>query len=279
MKNHLQSGFLCGALALTGLMAAVGPADAAVYRGTFHPTYGPPFESPALGWSGSLQVTVNDSCVSPNGSANLISCPGGIQINEAKVNLFEVNGNGDQVGGVQQVLDFGATSGVLGLGWLLNFDSNKNLKSANSTAFAALEGAAGDLTSWEDPANVEQGQAWFSLQFLGNYAQLYWFENKPSTIELLNLTDPFAFNGTCRENNGVDGLTTISPISAFGHIVYGGNTCGWSLPDNIDSKNGAFITFALVPEPATYALVPAALAIMGLVGVATRRRRSATLPQ
>ena len=247
-------------LAFAGLLATVAPADAAVYRGRFDPVYGDPFTSPALAWGGTLKVTVDDACVQP-GSLFLLSCFGGFQINEATVELYRV---GDPVDGhgaplvPRQTMDFGAAAGpgISGLNWALNFDGNADLVGANSTAFTSIKGAI-DETKYNDI-----DQAWFSLQFLGDYAQLYWFKKKPSALELLVLTT--GPESACRENGSV-----VIPGIPF---VYGGNTCGWSDPDNITS--GSFIRFERVPEPATYALVPAALGIMALVGLTTRRRRS-----
>jgi hypothetical protein len=165
-------------------------------------------------------------------------------------------------------MSFVPTSGILGLNWNLTFDTlTGNLTGARSSAFAAQEGAAGDLTSWEDPPNGEQGQAFFSAQFLGTYAQLYWFRDKPPTAELLQLTDPLTFNGNCR----INGINTTQAL------LFDANQCGWSDPDNF--SGGAFIEWSRVSEPASLALVPAALAIMGMVGLRTRRRRAVTLPQ
>ena len=70
-------------------------------------------------------------------------------------------------------------------------------------------------------------------------------------------------------------ITIFKVTTAF---FFDPNKCGWSDPDDI-STTGAFIEWSRVSEPATFALVPAALAIMGIVGLGTRRRHLATLPQ
>jgi hypothetical protein len=293
MKTQVQTALLSGVVALAGWAAAVDPAAAAVYRGRFDPLYGAPFTDPALAWGGTLQISVNDSCVVAGGSANLANCAGGIQITQSSVELYQATitdpGNPPTTPptyirtdpGESQTLNFGSTAGLNGLGWILNFDSNKNLTSVNSTAFNAIQGAANSsLTDYNaDDDNLDQ--AWFSLQFLGNYAQLYWFDKEPVT-GLLGIPDEVlltagittatrTYLGICRD----DDVVNIPGVVRF---FVGPDQCGWSDPDNI-SPFGAFITFERVPEPATFALVPAALAIMGMVGLRTRRRRSAALPQ
>ena len=284
MKTELQTALLSGALVLGGWVATVDPAASAVYRGRFDPVYGIPFQSPALGWAGSVEIAVNDSCLASNPSSlDLLTCAGGIRIEivQAFADLFEVNSSGDMVGVIQQTMNFVPSSGILGLNWNLTFDTTTgNLTGARSTAFAAQQGAAGELTRWEEVDSsgnplkdsagnpINQGQAWFSAQFLGTYAQLYWFNDQPTAAELVQLTDPLRFNGDCRVNG----------IKVTTACFFDPNKCGWSDPDGI-STTGAFIEWSRVSEPATFALVPAALAIMGLVGLGTRRRHLATLPQ
>ncbi|MBN8507134.1 MAG: hypothetical protein J0L57_00835 [Burkholderiales bacterium] len=275
MNARIHNRFLCGALALLGATAALAPAEAAVYRGRFDPVYGAPFTTPALAWAGTLEVAVDDSCVNPGTVTLLLDCPiGGFQINEAKVFLYTA---GDPVdadgfplpGSIKQTLDFGSAAGpaISGLGWQLTFDGSEDLTGAMSTAFPALQGAIDETRLNESPfSTTSTAQAYFSLQFLGQYAQLYWFQNEPSALELLALTAGYQDEGFCREN----GVVRIRPIWLIG---YSGNRCGWSDPENIDEL-GAFITFERVPEPATHTLVPAALALMGVAGMVSRRRRS-----
>jgi len=244
--------FVCsGALALAALAGAIPDADAAVYRGRFTPDYGAPF--PDLYWNGTLEVNAPDSCI-PNGpgTVTLLTCAG-LKITDANVNLYNKTAyhNNNAVAPLIS-LDFDA-EGWSGLNWSLSFGANKKLLGATSTAFSVLSGGSFAETMYNG------SPAFFSLQFLGDFAQLFWFENEPSDLELFALTQL----GLCSSN----GKNVIPP---FG--TYPGNTCGWSDPDNI-SKQGAFITFELVPEPASLALVPSALAAMGLAGLWTKRRR------
>ncbi len=232
------------------LFVAAAPAQSAVYRGIFDPVYGAPFDAPGLqlAWRGSLSVAVDDACVQP-GTVTLLTCFGGLQITEASIDVYNVSTN------ATQTMNFGAAAGagLLGLNWSLQFDANSQLIGANSTAFPSLQGAL-------DATVFGNEQAWFSLQFLGNYAQLYWFEEKPSAAELLYLTTKIGnFGGLCRDNG-------VNNVSFFGDD----NRCGWSDPDNM--SQGSFIRFAQVSEPATFALVPAALGLMGLVAVRSKRR-------
>jgi hypothetical protein len=291
MKTQVQTALLSGVVALAGWAAAVDPAAAAAFRGRFDPLYGAPFTDPALAWGGILDITVNDSCVVAGGSANLVNCAGGIQITQSSVELYAatVDSLGPPPiysrtpGGQSATLNFGSTAGLNGLGWNLNFDANKNLTSVNSTAFNAIKNTTVSSLSLTDlnGDDVYTDQAWFSLQFLGNYAQLYWFDKEPIT-GLLGIPDEVlltagvtvgarTFLGICRD----DDVVNVPRVVSF---FVGPDQCGWSDPDNI-SPFGASMRFERIPEPATFALVPAALAIMGMVGLRTRRRRSAPLPQ
>jgi hypothetical protein len=257
MRQSPIARFACtGAVALAAIAGVIPPADAAVYRGRFTPDYGDPF--PALYWNGTIEVSAPDACIPASpGSVSLLSCQG-MEITEATVNLYNKDDYDlDNSTAPLVTLDFGAV-GWNGLNWLLTFGENGMLVGATSTAFPAIKASDDDS---ETKYNGEP--AYFSLQFLGNYAQLYWFENEPTAAELLLLTD---ITKACREN----GETVIRPIWVLG---YDGNTCGWSDPDNINSALGAFITFERVPEPATLALVPAALGLMGFGSVLAKRRR------
>ena len=279
MKTRLQSALVAVAIAIYGCFATTVSVEAAVYRGRFDPTYGTPFNTPALGWAGSLEVIVDDSCVQP-GFVLLLSpsCGGSkFQITEAEVYLYRA-GTDTLIDGIpdapRQTLDFRAAAGpnISGLGWGLNFGPGGMLLGANSTAFPALQGVIEEtlLDAVLGPTTTKH--AFFSLQFLGQYAQLYWFEKEPSAAELLTLTTGVDDIGICRDN-GVTTIPSIPAIPFLGIKGYAGNKCGWSDPENIDQL-GAFIRFTQVPEPTTVALVPAALALMGLVGLRTRRRIS-----
>lgn len=271
-----------GALALAALVGALPSADAAVYRGRYTPDYGAPFKD--LYWNGTLEVSVPDSCIPANGGQVSIGTCQGMAITEATVNLYNKDAyhaalDPSTVTPIY-TMPFGA-AGWNGLNWLLDFDQYGNLQGATSTAFPAIQADADDF---ETLYNNEP--AWFSLQFLGNYAQLYWFDKEPKEHSYFGVIvpDEVVLTAGLTFDNPFWGPPTIT----IGGVcrVYGGTAitgslagyvnpdhCGWSNPDGIDSKVGAFITFERVPEPATLALVPAALAAMGLVGALTKRRR------
>lgn len=262
MDHRYWSRVICSVLALTGWAVASGPAGAALYKGTYHPIYGAPFDDPRMAWGGTLTVAVDDACVQP-GNVSLLSCPGGIAITQATVDLFEADAAGNPTGGLHQTLDFGVQPGILGLNWLLTFGSDENLTGVRSTAFNAIQGDAGALTMWDN-----FHQAWFSLQFLGDYAQLYWFDKEPLNVDEVLLTaggsvGPFTIGQICRSTRTVTipGWLPVNP-----------DYCGWSDPNKF--SDGALITFERIPEPATYTLVAAALALMGVTGLLSRRRHA-----
>jgi hypothetical protein len=277
MNRSPTSRSLCaGVLAAAALAGAWPSADAAVYRGRFTPEYGAPF--PDLYWDGAIEVFAPDGCVPASAQRIALNSCAGMKITEASVNLYD---KADKLTVLQTMAFADAVedqpnglSGLSGLNWLLDFADNERLIGANSTAFPAIEGSIAETM-------YQGNQAWFSLQFLGNFAQLYWFDKEPGVTPLFGIPDEVAltagikigdhtYGGICREFGG----TRVPwPVNLW----VAPDSCGWSDPDGI-SKDGAFITFEKVvpdevPEPATYALVPAALAALGLAGLLSKRRR------
>ncbi|MBT9486065.1 MAG: PEP-CTERM sorting domain-containing protein [Rubrivivax sp.] len=80
---------VAAALALGGLASA----QAAVYTGQWDPLYGAPFNagSPDLGWKGSAEFVVPDSCLT-NGTVTIAACPG-LAVSSAQVVFYEDVGN------------------------------------------------------------------------------------------------------------------------------------------------------------------------------------------
>jgi len=281
MRRQHRNSFLCAALAVAGLLGAVGPADAGpvFVRGKFNPEYGDPFTASRLGWGGTIDLQYDSSCATPGGQISVLTCQS-LQITGTTVDLFTFSDLPvpNSEGPVLDTLNFGATQGILGLGWLLNFNENAKLESVRSTAFNAQQAQTVDGKLATD---YKGSPAYFSLQFLGDFAQLYWFDKEPLTpTQGINRGVPdevlltagldlgfTTIGGICRQDGEVDVPRALARI-------VNPDVCGWSDPDNTKDSIGAFITFTEVPEPATYALVPAALGIMGLVATISRRRRS-----
>lgn len=273
------SSLLYSGLALALSAGALSSAEAAVYRGKFTPDYGAPF--PNLYWDGTIEVVAPDSCIPGSAQSVFLSSCSGMTIAGATVNLYEVTSR-DVDGNIvsktfRQTMNFAVAAGsaLQGLNWLLDFGDGQTLEGARSTAFPAIQGNFSATVPVG--AGLGPDPAWFSLQFLGDFAQLYWFDKEPGAFlgvpdELIltaGATVPFfgTVGGVCRDN----GVVEIRPPLSY---IVNPDKCGWSDPDGI-STEGAFITFERVPEPATLALVPMALGAMGFASLwAQRRRRS-----
>jgi len=77
-------------LALLAVMLVAGPTHAALYTGVWDPTYGAPFGN--LGWRGSAEFSVPDSCL-PIGTADVINataCGGAAAVTGARVEFYDI---------------------------------------------------------------------------------------------------------------------------------------------------------------------------------------------
>lgn len=249
---------LCGALATAGAFASLGSAEAAPARMRFTPVYGNPF--PDLEWYG--EAVVEDGSCAASGSVSNLSggCAGQFSFSSATVYFADKDapttalGHIDFTGG--QVISVDRVS-----------PAATDWREVISTPFNPELG----------PADVSQAlyngqQAYFSLVFIGGYAQLYWFKNDPGD-PLLN---PRQFPYVDLESAPYYLLCfRVGDHQVGGYFGIDKNRCGIS--DNVGGEGGALqfsaVSPAQVPAPGTLALVLAAG--LGAAGLGWRRGKSA----
>lgn len=253
---------LCGALAVGASLAALQPADAAPARMRWTPPYGTPF--PDLEWFGEAVVD-DGNCTAAGTVSNLSGgCAGQFSFTSATVYFADKSAPTVALGQI----DFSG-----GQVLFVNRDSPAppDWHEVLSTPFNPEPGTIPQTLYDPDGSGpTPAAQAYFSLVFIGGYAQLYWFQNDPGDPLLNPLAFPYVdFNSApyyllCyREGDNQVGGRIIKP-----------NHCGIS--SNVGGDSGALRFSAAipaeVPEPGTLALLLAAG--VGAAGLKLRRRGS-----
>jgi hypothetical protein len=255
-KASMAKHLVCGVLAVAGALAALPPAEAAPARVRFTPEYGAPF--PNLEWYG--EAVINDgTCNTAGQVSNLFGgCAGQFSFESATVYFADKSAKTTPLGRI----DFTG-------GQVISVDRDSpappEWREVISTPFNPELG----------PEGVEQAyyngqQAYFSLMFIGGYAQLYWFQKDPGDP----LLDPLAFPYVNFAAAPYFLLCYREGDNRVGGFLIPKNRCGIS--DNVGGESGA-LTFtaarpAEIPEPGTLALVLAAG--LGAAGLGLRRRRA-----
>ena len=100
MREYLERALRTAAAVVAAMVCIVSPAKAAFYSGAWDPTYGMPFiggSSPLgydLGWRGTVEVVVPDSCAflpGPRSYGAGSPCALGSFVQSASVELYDVN--------------------------------------------------------------------------------------------------------------------------------------------------------------------------------------------
>ena len=235
LPRHASHRSILAALTMMGLM---GSAHAVVYHGSWDPVYGDPF--PNLSWSGTSTFYIPDSCVVANG---VVSDTGpnacvGMTAGTAQVNLFDT-ANPSQ----SETLNFSQTNVDVTQATF----ANGELVGVDSAFFTPVN--AGSFA----PATFGGNTYSFSLDFGATGAELY---------HLVNDNDG---RDASDDHNGDD--CSFPPNPAVNN-----NYCGFS-SNNQGQPVQTVVTFTpAVPEPQTYALMLAGLAV---VGWSARRRVTA----
>jgi hypothetical protein len=246
-KKLASKTLLCGALAGFGLLAALPPAEAATARVRFTPPYGNPF--PDLEWFGEAVID-DGGCAATGTVLNLGgACDGDLSFVSATLNFSDVTSP-------STILASYSLTGSYVAAIQRTSTDPADWTAVYSAPFSPVKGTI-DQTKYNGT-----DQAWFSLIFVGGYAQLIWFDENPGNALVQPVpTAPY-----------INWLPALNYASCY---LTGTNTnlswrddCGIS--SNLDSK-GATLNVTAVPEPSTYAMMFAGLA--ALVFVARRRSR------
>jgi len=249
-------------LAAAGILAMLQPAEAATVRVRFTPPYGQPF--PNLEWFGDAVID-DGNCAEVGTVSNLFgACAGQFSFVSATVHLADISNPGHVLG----TLHFTG-------GQILEVDRNTpappDWREVLSTPFNTEQGNIPQtLYDPAGPGGVDPAQAYFSLVFIGGYAQLFWFQNDPGDF----LLDPLSFPYVQWPNSAYYALCYAAGPgdhkvgSRFLGIA--SNRCG--LSDNVGGESGrlSFAAVTPVPEPGTLTLLLAAG--LGAGALSSRRR-------
>jgi hypothetical protein len=248
MFNHLTNRLVLGGLiAVVATFAMVDTADAQTRRLRFDPAYGTPFNTLGneLGWQGYADVSYG-TCDGPGPVTNLpSSCNGALSFIGATVELY----NTSNVSNILQTINF-----VGGQVAQMTFDSSNELTSVYSSPFNPVVGGINE-TKYNGT-----DQAYFSLIFVGEFAQLMWFDKNPGNALLNPLVFPYV---------KLPNALVYAGCYFLGQGNKDPKLDGCGISSNLDGA-GAKLTITPVPEPETYALM---LAGLGAILLMSRRRR------
>jgi hypothetical protein len=250
-------------LAAAGVFAALPPAEAAAVRVRFTPPYGQPF--PNLEWFGEAVID-DGNCASVGTVSNLFgTCAGQFSFISATVYLSDIANPGNVLGTLQftggQVLSVGRDS-----------PAPPDWRQVVSTPFGTERGNIAQTLYDPDGQGVaDPAQAYFSLVFIGGYAQLFWFQTDPGDF----LRDPLTFPFVQWPNSTYYALCYAAgpgDHEVGGFLGIESNRCG--LSSNVGGEGGRLSFEAAttaVPEPGSLALMLAAA--LGAIAATRRRTR------
>jgi hypothetical protein len=255
-KNLFSRSLVCTLLVSSGLLAGVQSADAATARLKFTPPYGSPF--PNLEWSGEAVVDDNN-CTSTGLALNFGSgaCSGQFSFLSASLTLENLTGPASSTTINFLPSQFGQVAAVQ-----RTTTNPDDWTGVYSSAFRAVQAPA------VSGANYAGSPAYFSLIFVGSFAQLIWFRDDPgiplfaSGVPLFEKSLEYA---GCYALGSGD--KSLKEFGIFGAEI---NRCGLSDANN---AKGAALQISVVPEPEAYMMALASLGVLGFASAISRRRR------
>ncbi len=237
--NRFVSKWLTAAfLTLVIGPAALSPARAAFFTGSWDPLYGTPFNSSTqpLGWRGEATFFIPDSCI-PLGTISTVTltqCPA-MQLDSAEV-VFYNNSTTATV----DIFKYGASD----LGWFqMTFDAAGALKLVTSDFFAPRA-----------PTNTFANINWYTflLQFVSGGVQMYHsLDGSPP----LKTSPGYISPEKCAH------LSILQPYFCGYSGVFAGGGSGGPV--------AVAVTYSRVPEPASLSLI--AVGLLALWALRHRR--------
>ena len=189
-EMHVKKAVLRIAL-LGALVGMAGAAQAAIYRGSWDPGYGAPFDN--LGWKGTATFELPDSCLGTNGACN----DPGIEVLSAQVQFYDVT---DPAQTVLQTLVFDPSVAVYSM-----TVSGNQLTGVDTAFFAPIQGST-------PVAQYNGNDYWFQLVFHESQAQLF-YTSAPT------ITPACASGGFGGPTLGVCGYSQQIPDVTFAAVV------------------------------------------------------------
>lgn len=272
MAAHLSSKTLIsGLLVAVGLFAAAQTSVAATARLKWTPPYGDPF--PNLEWFGEAEVT--DSNCPHNGSilgANVDlnfgggACANQFSFTKASLGFADVSAPSTTLWSIDFApAEFGKVAAVE-----RTSTNPDDWTAVYSGAFRAVQADIPQSLYFGPDGNRVGAQAWFSLVFVGSFAQLIWFEKDPG-VPIFNASG-IPFYDSSLQYAGCyllgDGDNSLKKYGFIGREV---NRCGISDANN---AAGAVLQISVVPEPQAYMMALVSLGVLGAAGSVSRRRKA-----